>query len=154
MNGREAKDFLVQQTAQQASIENVPFSDLEKRMMYFTEGDGMTEDPIDLNSAFEAEYDSAEYERKIGGLLAHAHSRLKKENPQSVRTWNEAVQELRKGDHYLLLLLRDSPNDLAAGQKLFGRSFWKILGLSVLLLIVALVVFMAMMHNAESRPRH
>lgn len=32
----EAKDFLVRQTAEQAALENVPLSDLEKRMMYFT----------------------------------------------------------------------------------------------------------------------
>jgi len=37
MHVREAKDFLVQQTAEQAALENVPLSDLEKRMMYFTE---------------------------------------------------------------------------------------------------------------------
>jgi len=30
VNAKEAKDFLVQQTAEQASLENVPFSDLEK----------------------------------------------------------------------------------------------------------------------------
>ena len=36
MRALEAKDFLVQQTAQQATLENVPLSDLEKRMMYFT----------------------------------------------------------------------------------------------------------------------
>ncbi|MGA3294463.1 MAG: hypothetical protein ABSE45_10835 [Candidatus Acidiferrales bacterium] len=34
MNTKQAKDFLVQQTAEQASVENVPLSDLEKRMMY------------------------------------------------------------------------------------------------------------------------
>ena len=42
----EAKDFLVQQTAEQAALENVPLSDLEKRMMYFTETDECPEDPI------------------------------------------------------------------------------------------------------------
>jgi hypothetical protein len=154
MNIREAKDFLVQQTAQQASVENVPFSDLEKRMMYFTESDGMTEDPVELNNAFEAEYDTAEYETKIGKLMAHAYSRLKKENPQSVRAWDEAVQELRKGDNYILLLLRDSQNEVITSQKLFGPAFWKVLGLSVFLLVVALVVLVIMMHNAESGPHH
>jgi hypothetical protein len=34
MRDLEAKDFLVRQTAEQAIIENVPLSDLEKRMMY------------------------------------------------------------------------------------------------------------------------
>ncbi len=37
MRVREAKDFLVQQTAEQARLEGVPLSELEKRMMYFTE---------------------------------------------------------------------------------------------------------------------
>ena len=36
MQVREAKDFLVQQTAQQAQMEGVALSELEKRMMYFT----------------------------------------------------------------------------------------------------------------------
>ena len=39
MNVREAKDFLVDQAAQQAAIDGVPLSDLEKRTMYFTEWD-------------------------------------------------------------------------------------------------------------------
>jgi hypothetical protein len=48
MNAREAKDFLVQQTVEQASLEQVPFSGLEKRMMYFTDTGEMSEDPIEL----------------------------------------------------------------------------------------------------------
>jgi len=39
MNVREAKEFLVQQTVEQAALEHVPFSDLERRMMYFTESE-------------------------------------------------------------------------------------------------------------------
>jgi hypothetical protein len=56
MNVREAKDFLVRRTEEQASLENVPLSALEKRMMYFTETVEMPEDPIELNTASEAEY--------------------------------------------------------------------------------------------------
>jgi hypothetical protein len=37
MQVREAKDFLVEQTGERARIEGVAFSDLEKRMMYFTQ---------------------------------------------------------------------------------------------------------------------
>jgi hypothetical protein len=114
MNVREAKDFLVQQAVEQAFLEHVPFSDLEKRMMYFTETGECPEDPIELNSAFEAEYDSAEYEKKVSTLLRHAFLRLKKENPQSIRTWNAAIQELQKGDHYILLFL---PQHSSKGSK-------------------------------------
>jgi len=75
MNVRGAKDFLVQQIVRQAAIENVPFSDLEKRMLYFTESGGMSEDPIELNSAFEAEYDTTGYEQKVSGLMKSAYGR-------------------------------------------------------------------------------
>jgi hypothetical protein len=37
MQVREAKDFLVQQTAEQAQLEGVALSELEKRTMYSTE---------------------------------------------------------------------------------------------------------------------
>lgn len=49
MNVKQAKDFLVEQVAEQAAIEDVPLSDLEKRMMYFTETDGSCENPLQLN---------------------------------------------------------------------------------------------------------
>jgi hypothetical protein len=101
---REAKDFLVQQTAEQSQLEGVPFSGLERRMMYFTEIEEMPEDPIQLNEEFEAEYDSDEYEAKISKLLHHAHARIKKENPEAARQWNQAVKVLNEGDHYLSVL--------------------------------------------------
>jgi hypothetical protein len=63
MQIREAKDFLVAQTAEQAALEGVPLSDLEKRMMYFTESGYVPEDPIKLNEEFEAECDTAQYMR-------------------------------------------------------------------------------------------
>jgi hypothetical protein len=107
MQAREAKDFLVQQTAEQAQLEGVPFSDLERRMMYFTEIEEMPEDPIKLNEEFEAEYNSDEYEAKISELLHHAHARIKRENPEAARRWKEAILELRKGDHYILVLLNE-----------------------------------------------
>src|SRR5262250_1053131 len=99
----EAKDFLVQQTAEQAALENVPLSDLEKRMMYFTETDECPEDPLALNDAFEAEYGTDEYEAKISKLMRHACARIKKENPEAARRWKEAIKELSKGDHYILI---------------------------------------------------
>jgi hypothetical protein len=107
MQAREAKDFLVEQTAEQAQLEGVPFSDLERRMMYFTEIEEMPEDPIKLNKEFEAEYDSDEYEAKISKLLHHAYARIKKENPEAARQWSEAILELGKGDHYILVLLNE-----------------------------------------------
>lgn len=105
MNAKEAKDFLVEQTMAQAALENVPVSDLEKEMMYFTESDPTScANPLELNEKFEAEYDTPEYEVKIGRLLRHAYKRLKAEDPVKKSIWDDAVRTLKEGDHYLLVL--------------------------------------------------
>jgi hypothetical protein len=141
MRDLEAKGFLVQQTAEQAALENVPLSDLEKRMMYFTETDECPEDPIALNDAFEAEYDTDEYEAKVSKLMHHAYQRITKENPETARRWKEAIQQLSKGDHYLLILCEEGlqrapterpPHDLL--KLLFAGLFLVAIVMSVLLL--------------------
>lgn len=102
----------MQQTAEQAALENVTLSDLEKRMMYFVENDPTScSDPLELNDEFEAQYDTGEYEAKTRGLLGRAYKRLKKEDPTKVRHWDDAVQTLRGGDHYLPVML---PKGLAS----------------------------------------
>ena len=108
MRALEAKNFLVEQTAEQAALENVPLSDLEKRMMYFTETGECPEDPIALNDAFEAEYDTTTYEKKISRLMARAYRRIKRDNPKKLRLWNDAFGVLGKGDHYVLLFWRQN----------------------------------------------
>ena len=150
MNAREAKDFLVQQTVEQAALEHVPFSSLERRMMYFAESDDCPEDPVALNDAFEAQYDSDAYEAKISQLMSDAYRRLKEENHQSARTWDEAVRELRQGDHYLLVLLGDSPSTLSLRQFLPSWGFWKALTFGLFALAVCLVALAALLHHADS----
>ena len=104
MRIREAKDFLVAQTAEQAAIEGLPLSDVERRMLYFTESGYVPEDPIKLNQEFEAENDSDKYEARISGLLHHAYRRLRKENDAACKNWDLAIKTLRRGDHYLLVM--------------------------------------------------
>jgi hypothetical protein len=78
---REAKDFLVGQAAQQAAIDGVPFADLEKRMMYFTDWDDSGGDPIALNEEFEAHYNTEEYESKNRRAYATRSRSPKKREP-------------------------------------------------------------------------
>jgi hypothetical protein len=105
MRAREAKDFLVQQTAEQAALENVPLSDLEKRMMYFTESGDCPEDPLALNEEFESHYNQSEYEAKLIALLKNAYQRTKTENSLALEQWHAAIKVLNEGDHYLTVLL-------------------------------------------------
>jgi hypothetical protein len=115
MQVREAKDFLVQQTAEQAQMEGVPLSELEKRMMYFTESGYVPEDPIALNEEFEAEYDTDEYEAKIAKLLGHAYKRARKENDETRRRFDAAIKCLRRGDHYLQVMWDMRPASVLGG---------------------------------------
>ena len=109
MKAREAKDFLVAQTAEQAALERVRLSDLEKRMMYFTETGECPEDPLALNGEFEKEYDTDEYETKVKKLLANAHRRLKEERSPAVAEWEESLKVLDQTDDYILILCDRSP---------------------------------------------
>jgi hypothetical protein len=113
MNTKEAKDFLADQAAQQAALDRTPLSDLERRMMYFTESDPAScDDPVSLNDEFEEKYDTAEYEAKMSRLLRRAYKRLKAENAGGKLQWDEAISTLKKGDHYILVLWRQhSPMD-------------------------------------------
>jgi hypothetical protein len=104
MHVNEAKDVLVSEIARQARLEGVPFSDLERRMLYFTEEGNCPEDPFQLNDDFEAAYDTQEYEKKIAGLAKRAYKRLKKDNVSDAESWDEALRELKKGDHYILVV--------------------------------------------------
>lgn len=111
MNAKQAKDFLADQAAQQAALDRTPLSDLEKRMMYFTESDPAScDDPVNLHDEFEEKYDDVEYEAKMSRLLSRAYKRLKAENTEGKRYWDEAISTLEKGDHYLLLLWGQSPS--------------------------------------------
>src|SRR5260370_15215841 len=105
MRTKEAKDFLVQQTAEQAALEGISLSDLEKRMMYFVENDATScADPLKLNQEFEARYGTEEYETKIASMLHHAYKMLKSEDPEKARQWDRAIRTLSEEDHYLALL--------------------------------------------------
>lgn len=139
MDTKQAKDFLVQQTAEQAALENVPLSDLEKRMMYFTESDPTScGNPIELNDEFEGHYDTGEYEVKISRLLHHAYKRLKDEDGEKLRNWDQAIRTLRKGDHYVLILLAAKSDLLQQGPRIWVAIAWGF-GLGVALVILMML---------------
>jgi hypothetical protein len=139
MNTKEAKDFLLQESAEQAVLENVSLSDVERRMMYFTENDPAScDNPLELNQEFEAQYDTVEYEAKMSLLLDHAYDRLTVENPERKRMWDQAVGELRKGDHYFLVLwdskaARERPKHDSL--KLVGTAMLVVAGIGILVLL-------------------
>ena len=73
-------------------------------MLYFTEQGGLTDDMRQTNDEFDANCDSARYEKKISHLMWHAYKRLRQENESSRRTWDAAIRCLKRRDHYLLVM--------------------------------------------------
>jgi hypothetical protein len=104
VNSREALDFLVEQTLRQVEVDGGCLTDLQKRMMYFTESEGAVENPSTLYAQFEAENDTNFYEEQMGMLLARTYDRLKRNDAHAKALWDSAIRELEKGDYYFLVL--------------------------------------------------
>jgi hypothetical protein len=104
---REAKEYLAGKIAEQAVREGAPLSEVERKMLYFSETDWTLPDMMKVSEEFDREYDQDEYERKIGGLVRRL---LEPEDEQAVETWDDAVVKISDEDHYMLVLINSAPS--------------------------------------------
>lgn len=113
----EAKEFLVSRITEEARRRHLRLSELERKMLYFSEGYPTLPDMMEVNEKFEAEYDSEKYEEKIKKLSESAFQRDQEESPENIPLWRDAVNVLNKEDHYILLMLDvpGSGNEFAKG---------------------------------------
>ena len=105
---REAKEFLVASVAEEAQREGVPLSEVERKMLYFSETAWTLPDIMEVNDQFDREYNGPEYEKKIVGLIRNARKRARMEDTQEFEAWAEAIRILSKEDHYLLVMLDEA----------------------------------------------
>ena len=102
---REAKEFLVGNIAEQAQRTGIPLSDVERKMLFFSETDWTLPDIAEVNDAFDHEYDREQYEKKIVKIVRQLRSRG---GTRADDLWAAVVDELHKGDHYLLVMLEEA----------------------------------------------
>jgi len=107
-SAREAKEFLVARIAEEAQREGSPLSEVERKMLYFTETAWTLPDIMEVNDQFDREYDAAEYEKKIADLIRNARKRARKEGRPEFDAWSGAIRILSKEDHYLLVMLDEA----------------------------------------------
>jgi len=81
LRAEQAKEFLISQIVEESVRERVPLSEIERKMLYFTESEETLPDIYEVNDQFEREYDSSEYEKKIANLLRNAYRRSCRESP-------------------------------------------------------------------------
>ena len=102
---REAKEYLIGRIVDEAKREGVPPSDIERKMLYFSETGWTLPDMMEVNSEFELEYDNTQYEQKILGLASAIERHSETAGGEGRTVWDGAVEKLSQGDHYLLVLI-------------------------------------------------
>ncbi|HVU48781.1 MAG TPA: hypothetical protein VHD85_21820 [Terracidiphilus sp.] len=102
---RSAKEYLIGRIVAEAGREGKPLSEIERKMLYFSETGWTLPDIMEVNAEFERDYDNDEYERKICSLGQAIESQLENASAEESDKWYEAIQKLSEGDHYLLVLL-------------------------------------------------
>jgi hypothetical protein len=102
---REAKEFIVARIVAEAQIEGISLSEVERKELYFSKTDWTLPDMMEVNAAFDRDYDPDEYERKIAGVIRNARERARKEDRQDYEAWSDAIRVLSQEDHYVLLMV-------------------------------------------------
>ena len=105
---RDAKEFLVSRIVAESQREGVSLSEVEKKMLYFSETAWTLPDIADVSDAFDRDYDQARYEEKIGTLVRNFRADSRKNNRGDFDAWTEAVRTIHREDHYLLVLISAS----------------------------------------------
>ena len=130
---REAKDFLVSQIVEEALREGAPLSEVERKMLYFSETDWPLHDIGAVSDEFDRAFDHDEYEQKISSLIKGAYKRTLRNSGDEHQKWWSAIQLLGKEDHYILVMIRQAALRPRGDRlRLFGA------GLSIVIVIACL----------------
>jgi hypothetical protein len=108
---REAKNFLADRIVAEARREGVPLSEIERKMLYFSETGWTLPDMKAVSAEFDSGYDQEDYEQKIAGLVAAIAADHHHQDEDEEKAWNAAVHKLTDGDHYLSVLVGPSQSN-------------------------------------------
>ena len=105
---QEAKEFIAASIAAQAQRDATPLSDIERKMLLFSEVGWAPPDIMEVSDEFDRQYDPHEYEKKISTIIKHLDKRLQEDSPAEYDDWKSAVQYLRRKDHYVNIMIRQA----------------------------------------------
>ncbi len=103
---REAKKYLAGRIAGQAEREGTPLSEVERKMLWFSEAGATLPDMKAVSEEFDRTCDQDEYEQKIATLVRHLQDAGQSSSDEE--KWDEAVGVLSEGDHYLVVLIANA----------------------------------------------
>jgi hypothetical protein len=137
MNSLAAKQFIASRIVDQAMREGVPFSEVERKMLFFSESHPSLLDMDRVQIEFDEKYNMVPYERVVSLLICNAYRRDRKE-PQVAQLWADARTSLRGEDHYLKVMLK---RGLSAANHTRDLLIYVAVGISVVLVLLAVVAF-------------
>jgi hypothetical protein len=136
---RDAKEYLVSRIVNEAEQEGSPLTEVERKMLYFTETGWTLPDIMEVNAEFERDYDNDKYERRIAGLVRRIEEDNKSQGGEEQSAWLRAVEKRSEGDHYLLVLI--NPRLVNASETARPPGDFVKLVLAALALTAALLLF-------------
>lgn len=131
---REAKEYLVGVIASEAEHDGTPLTEVERKMLFFTETGWTLPEMKQVSEEFDKRYSQDEYEKKIASIVATVRARFTNERQQEQMTWDSALEKLNRGDHYLLVLI-DGASPTRRGASKYLRMLLSVLVLFALGLV-------------------
>jgi hypothetical protein len=101
-----AKRFLLAKLEEQAVLDGVPLSNVEKKMFLFSE-ETASEKMQALAEEFDATCEDTNYESKVSKLLKAAFRR-DKQTPDAAAAWKQSLAALRDADFYGLVMVQQA----------------------------------------------
>ncbi len=99
---RNSKQFLIDRILEEARFEGISLTDIEMRMLKFTEATSGSKD-LEAAEIFERDYNYEEYELKIANLIRHAYERDQQSGNKPA--WDDALAHVAGRDLYLTVMI-------------------------------------------------
>ncbi|MGP0076579.1 MAG: hypothetical protein ACLPWF_32085 [Bryobacteraceae bacterium] len=100
-SSRDAKEFIVSRIVVEAQRQNVPLSEVERKMLYFSETAWTLPDIAAVSGTFDRKCDQKEYVNLVRDFCVYARADARSD----FDAWNEAVRTLSHEDHYVRSLI-------------------------------------------------
>ena len=95
---------MVDRIVSQAQRDRVSLSDVERKILYFSETAWTLPDMAEVNQEFDSNYDQGKFEQKIRAIVRNIQ-RAPIPDKGEEHGWDQALRVLRGEDHYLLVLI-------------------------------------------------
>ena len=93
-DAQQAKEYLVARISEEAQRKHIALSEVERKMLYFSETGWTLPDMAEVSDEFDSKYDQDQYEKKIASLIASAMKRSRQENREEYDSWSDAIRLL------------------------------------------------------------